>query len=175
MQKIRQSFFLYKAGYRQDERVRWWHGSISREGSQIQTNIDTVNMPIQVLIGQCREIALVIGRAGDDKASHLHPVSEICWPREVDVFGVCREAVGNASELVHQLCYSSGCVGKMCMYVGDALALELTSEISGVQQMLEELNRLLIVDDGRQSDTQKAPRGFEKTSGCSNEQGQRFA
>jgi hypothetical protein len=33
------------------------------------------------------------------------------------------------------------------MHVGDALALELTSEISGEQQMLEELKRLSIVDD----------------------------
>src|SRR5437588_3165799 len=161
MQKIRQSFFLYEAGYRQNEWVRWWHGTISREGAQIQTIIDTVNMPIQALIGQCRKIALVIGRAGDHKASHVHSVSEICWPREVDIFGVCREAVGNASELVHELCYSSGCVGKMCMYVGDALALELSSEISSVQQMLEEHKRLSIVEDCRQSDTQKAPGGFE--------------
>src|SRR6266487_3324985 len=109
--------------------------------------IDTVNMTVQALIGQCRKIALVIGCAGDHEASHAHLVSERCCPREVDIFGVCREAVGNASKLVHNLCYSSGCVGIMCVHVGDALALELISEISGEQQMLEELKRLSIVDD----------------------------
>src|SRR5574341_30123 len=97
--------------------------------------INAVNRDDVVRTGRRSEILMVVLCAGHDKDCVLCFVRQRYLLRQIDVFGVRREAVRDAGKFMYKPCNGSRGIGIMRMEVRDAFLFDLIGDVSRIEKV----------------------------------------